>query len=87
MPPTGTSLIVLGSMAFFFMDIKINMLVTEPGAVKATFLPTRSSIECSGEPFFAIHRISAILCAPAPIMRSGTPLLIASTAAANATSP
>ncbi len=69
--------------ALFFRDIKISTLVTEPGTVKATFLSTRFSIEWSGEPFFAIQRISAMLYAPDPMMRSGTPLLVASTAASS----
>ncbi len=63
------------------------MLVTDPGDVNPTFLPGKSMIECSADPFLAIHRMSATLSAPPPMIFSGTPLLIASIAAGSATSP
>ena len=63
------------------------MLVTDPGAVNPTFLPTRSLIPCSGSPFLAIHNMSATLSTPEPMILSGTPSLIASIAAGSATSP
>ena len=63
------------------------MLVTDPGEVKPTFLPTMSLIELIEESFCVIQRMSAMLSTPPPMIFSGWPELIAMSAAGNATSP
>ena len=63
------------------------MLVTEPGEVKLTFLPTMSLIEEIGESGCVIQRMSAMLSTPPPMILSGCPELIAMIAAGSATSP
>ena len=87
MPPAGTICTLLRSRPACFSDISSNMLLTEPGEVKPTRLPTRSLIPLSGESGFAIHRMSPTDSTPPLTIFNGWPALIASSAAESATSP
>src|SRR5204862_2568666 len=58
MSPAGSSVTLFRSMCAALRHIRISMLVTEPGEVKLTFLPTMSLIELIEESFCVIQRIS-----------------------------